>query len=150
MKRKAALIIAVALLLAAAGGCLFLYRLLNSAEYALKTIADEVHAKGVDALERHLTENLQPAFRRVRDMMNQPLAQAAADAAAVVLDALEQSAGKWTYQVAYIHTSGSHSIITLRLDGGSFYGNVNIEMLRQKGRWRISDVSIPLSSWAFS
>ena len=44
MKRKAALIVAVALLLAAAGGCLFLYRLLNSPEYALKTIADEVHA----------------------------------------------------------------------------------------------------------
>lgn len=150
-KKQVLLIVAAAALVAVLVGGVVLYSLLTSPQYALKKMVDDVQANGVQAIEPHLTGSAEKMYSAVYDFTQNSLVQLVSRVtdAQKILGILNGESGSWEYTLDNVKTTGSNSSVTLHIQGGSFSGNLNIEMQKIKGSWKISDVSVPIGSWIF-
>ncbi|MBR6185536.1 MAG: hypothetical protein IKQ41_04680 [Clostridia bacterium] len=151
LKKRWVMIALAATLVAVLVGGFVLYTVLNSPQYTLKKIADEVKANGVKAVEPHLTGNALKAYNKVYDISQNFVVQLVTSLTDIhkVVDLLDGKSGPWEYKLGDTKTSGSNSSVTIHIIGSSFSGDLNLEMKKESGSWKISDVAIPIASWIF-
>ena len=152
MKKKVIAIVLAAVVLISVGIGAYLWIHVGSPGNTLKKIVSEVQKDGIKAVEPHLTDSMKKAYDTIYGITQSPLVQllSRVDEVRKVLDALDANSRDWTAELDNIKTTGSNSSITLHITGGSFSGNINVEMKRENGQWLISDVSIPVANWVFN
>ena len=144
------LVAALVVILVVGGG--FGVRLLLSPQYALQKIVNEINEKGLSSVEPHLSSSMKEAYDTMMSLIRNPvvslLAQTDKAAAAVAAISNETGSIKWTVKDVKESSAGT-AAVTLRAEGRAFSGNLNIEMVKENGKWKIGDISIPVAGWIF-
>lgn len=150
MKKKTALILAIVLVVLAAGG-IFAWTKMTSAEYALNGIVKELNESGLKALEPHLTGGARSAYEAVTSVTGNPIVQALASTGLGEKATNALSGQKLTWKLKDIKHGKNTASVTLTVSSGDgkFEEDVDIDMVKENGKWMISDLSIPVTDWIF-
>lgn len=162
MERKKIIILSIVIILCGAviaGVCM----LFNSPEWALKQMREDIAGNGIGALRAYLTEDLQHTFDNVETALGFAGSLASGfgkvtegvsrligmpDAASgsrvkEMVDSLKEEAGTFKISLNKVEHKGNTAIAALDYSVSSFAGSAVLTMIRQNGRWLISEMNLP-------
>ncbi len=148
MKKAIIIILSIVLLLAVIAGGIGMY-IVNTPEYALKTMIDDVNTSGMEGLESHLTGNAKEAldtvssitssnlFKTIMGLINQN------DYVSVLKSEIQEV--QW--EVDDVLKSNENAAVVLSFNyEDKLIGSIEISMIREDGDWKIDTIKFPIFS----
>ncbi len=147
MKGKVKIILSLTAVLVLAGG-LFALSLLNSPEYALIMLVEDVTKNGLASLDAHMTGTAKETWNKVNRLIGHPLTGLLANQLGLLQKAEQVSESlDMNVTLGKVVRDMDEATVTLQLNGKGFDGPVDLYMVWQNGQWLISDVSFPFMDW---
>lgn len=164
--KKVLTVIAVILVLAVLLGGGALWAVLNSPQYALAQIAEDVQRDGLDGLDPHLTNDARETLDKVENIkekitsLPQELSEknkilglilSAVDVGSYVEDYVDNYVGELTskledmqWSLGDVLTNYKKAVVTLNFNyEGEITGSIDLKMVRTDGEWKISGIGLP-------
>ena len=150
MKKRAKMILALILAAMVLGG-LYAGYMLTSPQYALSSLVKEINQNGITAVEPYLTGDIQSAYSKVMEIVQNPLLGTimSFSPSQRAIAALANGAGKIKAGYKEVKRNLKEATVTLAVDAEICSGEMGLEMIWEKGKWMIRDISIPIGSWIF-
>lgn len=145
MKKVLLIICAVVLFLAVVATSAYFY-IVNSPEYALKGIMEDVTSAGMDGLTPHLTSEVQTKINSVTTVTDNKLVSALIKVIGKsdYIDALKTELQSVNWTLEEVLKNRNRAAVFLSFDyQGKITGTLEIHMTRENGEWKISGLNIP-------
>ncbi|MBQ8110564.1 MAG: hypothetical protein IJ124_10430 [Clostridia bacterium] len=144
------MIVVVAVLVVGAIGALVIGNLLNSPEYALKKMVDDINANGFFAIRPYLSDSLQGALDKLKTASTglSLLGKVTGATGSEALGFLQDTVGSLDWSLGPVTRGGSDANVTLNVSGEAFTGEITLVMTKSGGNWVISNLSVPLVGWS--
>lgn len=139
-------VVAVLLLLAVAAGGAWIFLTLNSPEYALAQMAQDVKRSGLDGLEPHLTQEAQETLDKLGAVSDNTLVGSILSAlnADSYLDTLKDKLSEVEWSVDDVLRNSEKARVSLGFNyEDKITGTVEVDMVRRDGEWKISGIGMP-------
>lgn len=145
MKKIVIIICSIVLLLAATAGGLWLY-IVNTPEYALKTIIDDAITSGVEGLEPHLTGKAKETVDTVSyitesNLVNTIMGNINQNNYVGVLKSKIQEI-QWGVDDVLRSKKNAAVILSFNYKD-KLIGTIEISMMREKNGWKIDEIEFP-------
>lgn len=145
MKKAIVIISSIVLLLAVIAGGIGLY-IVNTPEYALKAMIDDVNTSGMEGLEPHLTGNAKEALDTVSSITSSNLFNTIMgfinqnDYVGVLKSEIQEV--QW--EVDDVLKSKENAAVVLSFNyEDKLIGTIEISMIRDAGEWKIDGIEFP-------
>ena len=131
----------ILILIIIAGGFSVWY-ILNTPEYTLRNMMNDIKQDGITAIEPYLTDNMLVIYQGARAVTENPLLQylISTDYASQFIDIMSDVSLKWALEG--VERARSTAIATLNVTCDSFCGHIDFDMVRKDRQWLISNVSL--------
>ena len=145
MRKAIVIILSIVLLLAIIAGGIGIY-IVNTPEYALKTMIDDVNTSGMEGLEPHLTGNAKEVLDTVSSITTSNLFNTIMgfinqnDYVSVLKSEIKEI--QW--EVDDVLKSNQNTAVILFFNyEDRLIGTIEISMIREDGDWKIDGVELP-------
>ena len=146
MKKVILIISSIVLLLAVVIGGLSLY-IVNSPEYALKNIVEDVNTSGMEGLVPHLTEKAEKTLDRVSSVTENGLVNTIMGFIDQndYVSVLQSDIQEIQWEVDEVLKSEDNAAVILSFNyADKVIGTVEISMIRDEGEWKIDGIKFPV------
>jgi hypothetical protein len=146
MKKVIIITVSIVLLIALIAGGVLLY-IVNTPEYALKKIAEDLSKDGIDGLYPHLTENARETLDAISGSeegggLGALIGNAIRDKC---MSILKSKAQQTEWGLEGVKRGKSKSEVTLSFNyNDKLVGTIEITMIREKGKWKIDGLDFPI------
>lgn len=145
MKKGFIIICSIILLLAAIAGGFGLY-IVNTPEYALKTIIEDINTSGIEGLEPHLTGKARKTLDTVSSVTESALFNTITGLINQdnYIGVLKSEIQEIQWEVADILKGKENAAVILSFNyENKLIGTIEISMIREKSGWKIDDIEFP-------
>ena len=147
MKKALVTILIVIIIAALIVGGMLVWRVRHSPEYALVMTVKDIEENGIEALGNHCTEEFAADLKNVTDYTGSGLIDSLSSffIGKDVMSIIQEQADKIEWGVGDIEKGKTNAtaIITYDYDNGKITGTFDVDMVKEKREWKISDVDFP-------
>lgn len=145
MKKAIVFIFSIVLLLAVISGGIGMY-IVNTPEYVLKTMIDDVNTSGMAGLESHLTGNAKETLDTVSSIAGSDLFNTLIGFINQndYVSVLKSEVQEVQWEVDNVLKSNENAAVILSFNyEDKLIGIIEISMIREKGDWKIDGIEFP-------
>ena len=148
MKKVLITVLIIIIIAALIVGGIMILRVRHSPEYALAMTVKDIEENGIEALEAHCTDKFAKEFKSALDYTNNGFVDSLISfftGKDDMMSIIQEYADKIKWGVGDIEKGKKNAaaIITYDYNNGKITGDVDVDMVKEKGEWLISGIDFP-------